>query len=185
MKKHLTSLICSIFLTATAAEYEIDPNHANARFKIDHFETSSNVGGFFGLTGKIEFDKEKETGSVQIKIPLTALNSGNAKFDELLKSSDLFDAEKFPEMTFESEKFIFKDGKLAEVVGKLTIKGKTNPVTLKAKQFNCYESPMFKAEVCGGDFSAKIDRTAFAIDYLAEKISKNVAIKIQIEAVKK
>ena len=88
-------------------------------------------------------------------------------------------------MTFESEKFIFKDGKLAEVVGKLTIKGKTNPVTLKAKQFNCYESPMFKAEVCGGDFSAKIDRTAFAIDYLAEKISKNVAIKIQIEAVKK
>ncbi|MFA9488222.1 MULTISPECIES: hypothetical protein [unclassified Mannheimia] len=31
-------------VSANAATYKIDPYHANARFSIDHFGTSSNVG---------------------------------------------------------------------------------------------------------------------------------------------
>lgn len=38
-------------VSANAATYKIDPYHANARFSIDHFGTSSNVGGFYNLTG--------------------------------------------------------------------------------------------------------------------------------------
>lgn len=46
-------------VSANAATYKIDPYHANARFSIDHFGTSSNVGGFYNLTGELQLDVEK------------------------------------------------------------------------------------------------------------------------------
>ncbi len=63
------------------------------------------------------------------------------------------------------------------------MKGKTAPVTLNAKNFNCYDNPMLKREVCGGDFDAVIDRTQWGIDYgLAYGFSKNVHLVIQVRS---
>ena len=69
--------------------------------------------------------------------------------------------------------------------GQLTLLGKTAPLTLKANQFNCYDSPMLKREVCGGDFEATIDRTQWDMNYGVEwGFPKNVRLVVQIEAVK-
>lgn len=74
---------------------------------------------------------------------------------------------------------------LYERVRQLTLLGKTQPVTLKAKQFNCFQSPVLKREVCGGDFEATIDRTAFGVNYGVDwGFAKNVRLVIQVEAVK-
>lgn len=67
----------------------------------------------------------------------------------------------------------------------LTTLGKTNPVTLTAEQFNCYESPMFDgATVCGGDFSATLDRTQWGMDYIVGPIPAEVQLSIQVEGIK-
>ena len=81
------------------------------------------------------------------------------------KSADLFNAAQHPKITFVSDKFSFNGDKVSEVSGQLTLLGKTAPVTLKANQFNCYQSPMLKREVCGGDFEATIDRTQWGMNY--------------------
>ena len=47
--------------------------------------------------------------------------------------------------------------------GTLTILGKSQPVTLKAVRFNCYENSQIKREVCGGDFETTIQRSKFGI----------------------
>jgi len=71
------------------------------------------------------------------------------------------------------------------VEGQLTLLDKTQPVTLKANQFNCFQSPMLKREVCGGDFEATIDRTAFGVNYGVDwGFPKNVRLVLQVEAVK-
>ncbi|SPX84899.1 YceI family protein [Moraxella ovis] len=175
--------------TAHAATYEIDAAHTNARFAIDHFNTSTNVGGFFGLTGSMEFDKEARKGKIDITIPIDSLQTGSEAFTDHLKSADLFNAEAHPNMRFESTKFNYvgkgKVRKLSSVDGNLTLLGQTHPVRLKADKFNCYDSPMAKAEVCGGDFSTTIDRTKWGMDYLvAMGMAKKVRIDIQVEAVK-
>lgn len=175
--------------TAHAATYEIDAAHTNARFAIDHFNTSTNVGGFFGLTGSMEFDKEARKGKIDITIPIDSLQTGSEAFTGHLKSADLFNAEAHPNMRFESTKFNYvgkgKARKLSSVDGNLTLLGQTHPVRLKADKFNCYDSPMAKAEVCGGDFSTTIDRTKWGMDYLvAMGMAKKVRIDIQVEAVK-
>ena len=71
------------------------------------------------------------------------------------------------------------------MTGQFTLMGKTHPVTLKATKFNCYQNPMLKREVCGGDFETTIDRTAFGVNYGVQYgFPKNVRIVAQIEAVK-
>jgi len=66
----------------------------------------------------------------------------------------------------------------------LTLRGKTNPVTLTANNFNCYDNPMLKREVCGGDFEATIQRTQWGVNYGVPGIPDSVRVVIQIEAVK-
>lgn len=170
---------------AAAADYKLDPLHTNARFAIDHFGTSTNVGGFYGLSGDMKFDAKAKTGSIDLRIPVSSLQSGSQQFSGHLQSADLFDAARYPEMRFVSTRFHFDGDKVRAVDGKLTLRGQTHDVQLKADKFNCYDSPMLKTQVCGGDFSATIDRTRWGMDYLVSAgMSKAVRIDIQIEAAK-
>ena len=94
-------------------------------------------------------------------------------------------AEKYPNIVFKSTKWNFSEGKPASIEGMLTMKGVTKPVTLTTTKFGCYMSPVFNAQVCGGDFSAKIDRTLWGVDYLVNiGMSKTVDISIQAEAIR-
>ncbi len=170
---------------AEAVTYTIEPTHTFATFEIGHFGASTNRGRFDKKSGAVTLDRAAKTGKVEISIDTTSINTGTAAFDKHLQSADLFDAAKFPTMTFVGDKFSFNGDKVSEVAGQLTLLGKTAPVTLKATQFNCYQSPMLKREVCGGDFEATIDRTTWGMNYGVDwGFPKNVRIVVQVEAVK-
>ena len=69
--------------------------------------------------------------------------------------------------------------------GQLTLLGQTHLVRFAAQKFNCYESPMLKTQVCGGDFTATIDRTKWGMNYLVDAgMTKNVTLTLQVEAAK-
>ncbi|MCB1988788.1 MAG: polyisoprenoid-binding protein, partial [Burkholderiaceae bacterium] len=142
---------------AESASYAIDPTHTFVTFEINHFGASVNRGRFDKKEGTVQFDRAGKTGKVEISFDATSINSGTPAFDKHLQSADLFNAVQHPKITFVSDKFSFNGDKVSEVSGQLTLLGKTGPVTLKANQFNCYQSPMLKREVCGGDFEATID----------------------------
>ena len=180
----IAALLISV-VGAQAANYKLDDTHSSARFYIDHFNTSTNSGGFYGVQGDILFNPEDMTAEMAVSIPVSTLNTGVEAFDNHMKSADLLDAEKHPAIDFKSTKWNFEDNKVVSVDGNLTIKGQTHPVQLKATKFSCYDNPMFKAEVCGGDFETTIDRTQWGVDYLVDMgMEKMVTIKIQAEAVK-
>ncbi|MCE1192935.1 MAG: YceI family protein [Acidovorax sp.] len=191
MRKSLFSLLAvaaAATLTAGAAQaanYAIDPTHTFVTFEIGHFGTTTNRARFDKKQGAVEFDRAAKTGKVEISIDTTSVNSGTPAFDKHLQSADLFDAAKYPTIKFVSDKLVFNGDKVSEVAGQLTLLGKTAPVTLKATQFNCYDSPMLKREVCGGDFEATIDRTQWGMNYGVEwGFPKNVRLVVQVEAVK-
>ena len=67
----------------------------------------------------------------------------------------------------------------------MTLLGKTQTVVLSANNFGCYQNPMLKREVCGGDFEATIDRTQWGVNYGVDwGFAKNVRLVLQMEAVK-
>jgi polyisoprenoid-binding protein YceI len=170
---------------AAPATYGVDPTHTFVTFEISHFGTSTNRGRFDKKEGSIQFDRAAKTGKVEITIDTTSINSGTAPFDKHLQSADLLDTAKHPTAKFVGDKFSFNGDKVSEVAGTLTLLGKTNPVTLKALNFNCYDSPMLKREVCGGDFEATITRSQYGLNYgLNWGFPDAVKLVIQVEAVK-
>jgi polyisoprenoid-binding protein YceI len=192
MRKNILALAATAAVVLTAgvahaetATYAVDPTHTFATFEISHFGASVNRGRFDKKEGSVQLDKAAKTGRVELTIDITSINTGVAPFDKHLQSPDIFDGAQFPTAKFVGDKFTFEGDKLVSVAGNLTIKGKTQPATFKANQFACYNSPMVKREVCGGDFETTIDRTAFGADYGVQYgFPKNVRIVAQIEAVK-
>jgi len=172
-------------LSAQAASYAIDPAHTYVTFEISHFGTSTNRGRFDKKEGKVELDRAAKSGKVEITVDTASINTGFAAFNKHLQSADLFDAEKHPAMKFVADKFTFNGDKVSEVSASLTLLGITNPLTLKATNFNCYDNPMLKREVCGGDFEGMLDRTQFGMNYGIDwGFPKNVRLVVQVEAVK-
>ncbi|MGD9773670.1 YceI family protein [Diaphorobacter sp.] len=190
MRSTFFAIAAAAALTAGAvhaepATYAVDPTHTFATFEIDHFGASVNRGRFNKKEGTVQFDKAAKTGKVELTLHIDSIDTGTEMFDKHLTSAEIFDAGQFPTAKFVGDKFTFKGDKLTAVAGSLTIKGKTQPVTLKANQFTCYDNPMLKREVCGGDFETTIDRTAFGVNYGVEYgFPKKVRIVAQIEAVK-
>lgn len=177
--------LVAVAAQAAPATYAIDPTHTFVTFEIGHFGATTNRGRFDKKEGSVQLDKAAKSGKVEITFDVTSVNTGTAAFNSHLQSADLFDAAKYPTIKFVADKFVFNGDKVSEVTGSLTLLGKTQPMTLKASQFACYDNPMLKREVCGGDFEATIDRTDFGMNYgVAWGFPKNVRLVVQVEAVK-
>ena len=169
-----------------AATYELDPHHTAVRFSVDHFGTTTNAGGFYNLSGILEYAPKEKKGFVGITIPMGSLSTGIKAFDGHLKSADFFNVKEYPTAYFKSTKWEFDGDKVKAVKGDLTLLGKTHPVTLKATKFNCYDSPLLKAEACGGDFETTIDRTKWGINTFTDGgMMKDIKLVVQVEGSKK
>lgn len=190
MRHTLLALAAIATLSAGAAQaesatYAIDPSHTFVTFEIGHMGTSTNRGRFDKKEGSVQLDVAGKSGKVDLTIDATSLSTGTAAFNKHLQSADFFNVEKFPTITFSADKFVFTGDKVSEVMGNLTLLGKTNPVTLKASNFNCYQNPMLKREVCGGDFDTTIQRSQWGMTWGANYgFPDAVHLIVQVEAVK-
>jgi polyisoprenoid-binding protein YceI len=180
--------IVAIAVSATAqaqsAIYTVEPTHTFVTWEAKHFGTSTSRGRFDKKEGSITIDRVAKTGRAEITIDMASINTGVAPFDKHLKGKDFFDTDNHASAKFVGDKFTFDGDKVTEVVGTLTMLGKTLPVTLKGSGFNCYNNPFFKREVCGGDFETTVQRSLYGMSYGLPGIPDNIRLLIQIEAVK-
>jgi polyisoprenoid-binding protein YceI len=170
---------------ANGATYAIDPTHTFVTYEVSHFGTSTNRGRFDKKEGTVQFDKAAKTGKVEVVFDLKSVSTGVEMLNKHLQSVDFFDSAKYPEAKFVGDSFVFNGDKVSQVVGSLTLRGKTMPVTLQASNFNCYTNPLLRREVCGGDFEATIKRSQWGLNYgLEAGMPNDVRLLIQVEAVK-
>jgi polyisoprenoid-binding protein YceI len=170
---------------AQTATYSIDPTHTFVTFEANHFGTSTNRGRFDKKEGSIQFDRAGRSGRVEITIDMGSISTGVGPMDTHLKSKDFFNAAEHPTARFVADKLSFQGDKVSAVAGTLTMLGKTLPVTLVASNFNCYLNPIFKREVCGGDFATTIKRSQWGMTYgLDFGIPDDVRLLIQVEAIR-
>jgi polyisoprenoid-binding protein YceI len=171
---------------AESATYSADPTHTFVNFEVKHFATSTVRGRFDKKEGSVTIDRAAKTGKADFTIDIGSVNTGVAQLDTHLKGKDFFNVS--PEATtakFSGDKFNFDGNKVTSVAGTLTMLGKTAPVTLTATNFNCYDSPMLKREVCGGDFETTITRSQWGVSYgLSFGLPDSVRLLIQVEAIK-
>ena len=180
------SLAAAGLAHAQSATYAADPTHTFVTFEARHFGTSTLRGRFDKKEGSVTLDRTAKTGKAEFTLDATSVSTGVPQLDTHLKSKDFFNAAEAPTAKFVGDKFAFDaNNKVTSVAGSLTMLGKTQPVTLTASNFNCYESPMLKREVCGGDFETTIARSQWGMSYgLNFGIPDNIRLLIQVEAIK-
>lgn len=187
MKKIIALMLAAGFsMSAHAAPetFVIDSTHTYPRFEYSHFGFSNQVSRFDKTTGTIVLDRAAKTGSVDVTIDATTVNTGYATFNEHLQAEDFFDTKKYPTITFKSTKLNFKGDALKSVNGNLTIKGVTKPVTLAITSFKCMPHPMTKKDACGANAVTKIKRSEFNAGKYAPNVGDEVTLSMAVEAIK-
>lgn len=187
MKKTLilALLAAAGFANAETSTYSIDPTHTFVTFEANHMGTSTLRGRFDKKEGSVSLDRAGKSGKADITIDVGSISTGVLPLDTHLKSKDFFNAAETPTAKFVGDKFSFNGDKVSEIAGSLTMLGKTLPVTLKATNFNCYVNPMFKREVCGGDFETTIARSQWGMNYgMTYGLPDNIRLLVQVEAIK-
>lgn len=179
-------LAAGLSLPAVAAPetYIIDNAHTFPRFEYSHFGFSTQVSRFDKTSGTIVLDRAARTGSVDVTIDATSVNTGFPLFNEHIQAEDFFDTKKYPTITFKSTKLNFKGDALTSVNGNLTIKGVTKPVTLAITSFKCMPHPMTKKDACGANAVTNIKRSDFKAGKYAPNVGDDVTLSLAVEASK-
>ena len=176
------ALYRSVF--AAPETFVIDNSHTFPSFSYSHFGYSKQLSRFDKTTGTIVLDKAAKTGSVDVTIDTTSVNTGSTLFNEHIQGADFFDTAQYPTATFKSTKVHFKGDKPVAVDGDLTIKGVTKPVTLKMESFHLMPHPMLKKDALGANAVTKVKRSEFNMGKYTPHVGDDVTIEIAVEAIK-
>lgn len=171
-------------VAAEPTTFAVDPAHTVVTFEALHMNTSTQRGRIQAKEGTIVIDRAAKTGRADITLDMTTLSAASSSLEGTLKGERLFNVAQGPTSRFVADTFAFDGDKLASVTGTLTILGKSQPVTLKATRFNCYENAQLKREVCGGDFGGTIHRSQFGLSFLPTVTPDAVPLLIQVEAIR-
>ncbi len=170
---------------AEPVAYSLDPTHSAVSFELLHFDTSTLRGRFGPITGDITLDREARRGRVQVVINTAAASTGLGVLDARIKQDDMLAVAAHPQAFFVAERFEFDaTGNVAAVTGEFTLRGSSQPLRLVAQRFRCYLNPLFRREVCGGDFEAEFSRSSFGITHSLPFVSDVVRLNIAIEAIR-
>lgn len=116
---------------AEPQSYQIDSGHSSIVFSYNHQGFVEVFGLLTGISGTIIFDSDNPANSsVDAKLPLSALTTGNAARDHDLLSDEYLDAQRFPEAHFRSTSILQVSENNALITGDLTLNGITNKVVL-------------------------------------------------------
>jgi len=179
--------VLPVSVMAAAESFTVDPDHTFPNFTIDHLGFSTMHGRFGQTSGKLTVDQANHTGSVDIVIDAASVDTGFNKRNDHLRSPDFLNAKEFPEITYKSTKVTINKDSSAVVEGNLTIAGVTKPVTLNVKRMKCGINPMDPKKQqyrCGFDADAKIKRSDFGVKFGLPAIGDDMAIDLEVEAVR-
>lgn len=151
--------------TSTNTLWTIDPAHSEIQFKAKHMVISTVTGQFHSFEGQIEAEGDDfENAKATFTADVDSVSTNNEQRDQHLKSDDFFNAEKFPELKFESTR-ISKTGEGEyDVTGNLTIRDVTKEVTMKAVHGGTIVGLTGKP-TAGFEIAGKVNRKEFGLNF--------------------
>jgi polyisoprenoid-binding protein YceI len=188
----LAAAFMAVCCGASADSWVFDKTTTEVRFSYDHFGLSRQWGRLRGIEGTLDFaPTDPEQGSVAVTIKAASVSTGVPELDQLLRSSDFFDAQRQPNITFRSSAVRQTGDKTGEVDGDLTMLGVTHPVTLQVTWNFTGEYPLSQINptyqgkwVSGFSARTKILRSAWGLKRGIPLISDEIEIVIDAEALR-
>ena len=180
----ITAALLATPALAAPTNYVVDPTHTTVYFGVSHFDRTTVHGRFNKIDGRIVYDRESSTGSIDFTVDTDSVDSGNRSLDGVLRSAQFLDAQNFPVARLQANRFIVENDKLVAVEGSLSLHGVSKPIRLETDRFSCGQTVLFgvRRDVCGGDFHASLPRSAFGITRFLPDVGDLVTLQISVEA---
>ncbi len=161
--------------------WNIDTAHTSVGFVARHMGLSKVRGQFTSFRGEVDGDpSDITTAKGWLEVDLASIDTGNADRDAHLKSADFFDVEKWPTMRFVSKR-IERNGDDYRVVGDLTIKDVTAPVTFAVTLVNDMSHPMAGTRLVGFTATTTLNRSDWGLGMFAPAVPEDVTLVISTE----
>ncbi len=145
-----------------AGTWVIDPAHSEVAFTVRHLMTKVR-GTFKEFSGEIVTTENPLDGRASATIELSSVDTRSEQRDAHLRSSDFFDVESKPKMTFASTA-IRQDGDSWVVSGDLTINDITKAVDLDVELLGIDQNA-YGQTVIGFEAHTSISRKDWGIDF--------------------
>ena len=169
--------------------YNFDPAHTVVGFGVRHPGIALVEGRFKDIQGTVEYNADDvRKSTVKFAAKIESIDTGVAARDTHLKSADFFEAEKYPEMTFQSTKVEKVNGRL-QLTGDLTIKGVTKQVSFPFSMTGGVADPWGGTRF-GIVAGTTLNRRDFGITWGTKlpsgalDVANEVSVELHIEAVK-
>ncbi len=171
------------------ARWILDPDHSVAAFSVVHMMIAHVRGQFNKISGTVYFDPLNiNASSVELVIDVASIYTGIRKRDDHLRSSDFFDVDKYPTISFKSTRIESTNGDRVNVTGDLLMHGRTRRISLPARLSGPVEDPFGDGSSMGFTASMIINREDYDITWnqpMADNglmVSSTVEILVDIEA---
>lgn len=149
----------SVATTVPAGTWTVDKIHSSIGFEVEHMV--STFRGHFE-----DYDVRLDDGKLEGTVRVPSVKVYDENLEAHLQAPDFFDAERHPELRFESRELTIDDEGNLAVEGELTIKGATRPVTGRGRYVHV-EADMGGGERVGLRLETTVDRRAFGVDWNA------------------
>ena len=156
--------------------WKIDQTHSEVAFKVKHMMISTVTGHFDEFDATVETaDDSFKNATIRFSAKTASVNTKNKDRDSHLQSDDFFNSAEFPEMTFQSESF---DGE--ELIGELTIRNKTQKVTLSV-DFNGIAVDPYGQTKAGFEIRGEINRKDFDLTWSAVTEAGSIVVSDKVK----
>jgi polyisoprenoid-binding protein YceI len=168
--------------------YDIDPAHTTVEFVARHM-LSKVRGSFRDFAGSITVGERPEDSRVDVEVDTASVTTGNEQRDQHLQSSDFFEVDAHPKMTFRSTSFRPTGGTRFELTGDLSIKGITRPVTLEG-EFLGWGKDAWGNDRVFAEARTRVNREDWgllwnmAVELSGVLVARDVDLEIQVQAAK-
>lgn len=164
----------------STTKWIIDPTHSEVSFKVKHLVISTVTGYFREFEGKAEADSDDfRNATLQFSAAIDSIDTNQKDRDAHLKSADFFDAENHARLVFSNGKLVPGEEGL-EVTGDLTIRGITQPVTIKAELGGIAQDGYGQTKA-GFELEGKISRKAFGLTWSAVTEAGSVVVGDEVK----
>jgi polyisoprenoid-binding protein YceI len=177
-------------LATLTGSYAIDPAHSRIGFVARHAMVTKVRGAFDTFEGTAHLDFEQpERSSAEITIDVASVNTRNAQRDDHLRTNDFFDAPNHPKASFRSTSVRKIDDETYELIGDLTLKGTTKPVTVEFEYSGTEKDPFGNVRV-GFEGKTTINRRDWGVEWNAALesggvlVSEKITLEFEVSAVK-
>ena len=136
--------------------WQADVVHSTVGFAVPYM--AGTVRGTFS-----DFDAGLSDGALRGSAEVASVQVKDPNLEAHLQSPEFFDAERFPQLSFEARD-VSRSGNDLTIAGELTLKGHTEPVEITGQITDPAPDP-YGGERLGLQLETTVDRTKFGLDW--------------------